>query len=141
MTTCVRTLLVEDNPGDADLTRELLEEGPWNIEVTIVPNGAEAVSRLLRQPPYESEPLPDLILLDLNLPGLSGAGVLEQRALHPELRRIPVLVLTSSDARSDIRQSYELGANCYLIKPMGLSAFQETVQAIGHFWVGLARLQ
>lgn len=136
----ITALLVEDNPGDAELTRDFLEESEVAIDTTIVENGLDAIARLRREPPYEGCALPTFILLDLNLPGGSGADVLAALAQDPELRTIPVVVFTSSDAPSDISNSYELGANCYVVKPTGLGAFREAVRSVEQFWLRTARL-
>lgn len=133
-------LLVEDNPGDADLVIETLEQGKLRLEISVVVDGAQALARLLRQTPYEAAERPDLILLDLNLPKVGGREVLARIKQEPALREIPVVVLTSSDAEHDIVGSYQLGANCYVTKPVGLVAFQSIVQAIEGFWFTVVKL-
>ncbi len=140
MTTPIRVLLVEDNPGDADLTRETLLEGKLDVDIRVVVDGAQALDYLLHRPPYADVPLPDLILLDLNLPKLGGREVLAEIKKHEELRVIPVVVLTSSDAEFDIAGSYQLGANCYVTKPVGLEAFQAIVRSVENFWFTVVRL-
>jgi len=105
----IRVLLVEDNPGDADLTMETLEDSRLQVKITVAIDGAEALDRLFRRPPYLGTELPDLILLDLNLPKMSGREVLAQIKQEPSLRTIPVVILTSSDAEQDVVRSYELG--------------------------------
>ena len=140
MSSAFRVLLVEDNPGDADLTREALEEGKLMVDISVAVDGVQAIDFLLRRPPYETALLPDLILLDLNLPKMGGREVLAEIKKHPALRVIPVVVLTSSDSESDIVKSYELGANCYVTKPVGLQAFQTIVQHVENFWFTVVRL-
>ena len=133
-------LLIEDNPGDADLVAETLEQSRLRLDIAVAVDGAQALARLLREPPYEAAPRPDLILLDLNLPKLGGREVLARIKVEPELKEIPVVVLTSSDAEHDIVKSYQLGANCYVTKPVGLVAFQSIVQAIEGFWFTVVKL-
>lgn len=136
----IRVLLVEDNPGDADLTKETLEAGKVHVEIVMAVDGSEALARLRRQPPHEADPLPDLILLDLNLPKIGGREVLAELKKHDDLRRIPVVILTSSDAEGDIVKSYELGASCYVTKPVGLEAFQAIVRSVESFWFTVVKL-
>ena len=133
-------LLVEDNPGDADLVIETLEQGKLKLDIAVAVDGAQALNRLLRQPPFEAVVPPVLILLDLNLPKVTGREVLARIKQEPGLREIPVVVLTSSDAEHDIVRSYQLGANCYVTKPVGLVAFQTIVQAIEGFWFTVVKL-
>lgn len=140
MTTPIRVLLVEDNPGDADLTKETLEEGKLLIELTIVIDGTQALAYLMQQPPFDNVPRPDVMLLDLNLPKMSGIEVLAEMKKHAELRSIPVVVLTSSDAELDVVTSYQLGAACYITKPVGLKAFQAIVRSIEGFWFTVVKL-
>jgi CheY-like chemotaxis protein len=140
MTSAIRVLLVEDNPGDADLTRETLEDGKLFVQIDVVVDGAQALDFLLRRSPFTDALQPDLILLDLNLPKMGGREVLAEIKKHPSLRVIPVVVLTSSDAEQDVVKSYELGASCYVTKPVGLQAFQSIVHAIENFWFTVVRL-
>lgn len=140
MTNTFRVLLVEDNPGDADLTRETLRAGKLHLDIDVAIDGAEALARLARNPPYEASPRPDLILLDLNLPKIDGPDVLRAIRARPEIAHIPVVVLTSSDAERDVVKSYSLGANCYVTKPVGLDAFQSIVRSIESFWFTVVRL-
>jgi CheY-like chemotaxis protein len=140
MTSAIRVLLVEDNPGDADLTRETLEDGKLFVQIDVVVDGAQALDFLLRRSPFTDALQPDLILLDLNLPKMGGREVLAEIKKHPSLRVIPVVVLTSSDAEQDVVKSYELGASCYVTKPVGLQAFQSIVHAIEKFWFTVVRL-
>lgn len=136
----IQVLLIEDNPGDADLVAETLECSRLRLDLAVAVDGAQALDRLLRRPPYEHTPTPDLILLDLNLPKVGGREVLARIKQEPALREVPVVVLTSSDAEHDIVQSYQLGANCYVTKPVGLVAFQSIVQAIEGFWFTVVKL-
>lgn len=136
----IHVLLVEDNPGDADLTRETLESSKVCVRTSLAVDGAHALSMLLREPPYEDFATPDLILLDLNLPKVGGQEVLAAIKQQPQLRAIPVVVLTSSDAEKDVTRSYELGASCYVTKPVGLEAFQSIVQAVEGFWFTVVKL-
>jgi CheY-like chemotaxis protein len=136
----IRVLLVEDNPGDADLTCESLESSKVPLDTTVVVDGAEALAYLHRQPPFPGAPTPDLILLDLNLPKLDGRHVLGVIKNSASLRAIPVVILTSSDAEQDVVRSYELGANCYVTKPIGLQAFHAVVESVEHFWLSVVKL-
>lgn len=136
----IHVLLVEDNPGDAELTKETLEAGKVHLDIAIVIDGVQALDYLLRRPPFEKAKPPDLILLDLNLPKLGGREVLAEIKQHESLRRIPVVVLTSSDAEQDILKSYALGANCYVTKPVGLEAFQSIVRSVENFWFTVVQL-
>lgn len=140
MTTPIRVLLVEDNPGDAHLTRDTLEQSKLLIQITVAADGEEALDCLLGRGNYEGSPLPDLMVLDLNLPRLSGREVLTEMRRHEHLRGIPVVVLTSSDAEKDVVMSYQLGASCYVTKPVGLEAFQAIVKSIESFWFTVVKL-
>jgi two-component system, chemotaxis family, response regulator Rcp1 len=133
-------LLVDDNPGDADLTRDALESGKVLVRITVVVDGEQALAYLRSQHPFEQAERPDLILLDLNLPGVSGREVLGEIKKDPSLRAIPVVVLSSSDAASDVSRSYDLGANCYITKPVGLAEFQSIVQTVENFWFMVVKL-
>ncbi|HWO18230.1 MAG TPA: response regulator [Kofleriaceae bacterium] len=133
-------LLVEDNPADADLTREALSDGRLLHQLHHVTDGVQALQFLRREGKYADVPKPDLVLLDLNLPRMDGRQVLETIKGDPVLRRIPVIVLTSSEAESDIARSYDLHANCYMCKPVDLSQFLETVRQIEEFWLTVVRL-
>jgi CheY-like chemotaxis protein len=139
-----RVLLVEDNPGDVDLIRESLEYGGRNLQITVLDDGAEALAYLLRrrrgQHDETDAPFPDLMLLDLNLPKVSGHDVLGQIRQSDGLRALPIVVITSSDATRDIVMSYKLGANCYLTKPGDLATFQAAMKAVGDFWLGVVKL-
>jgi CheY-like chemotaxis protein len=136
----IHVLLVEDNPADADLTRETLESSKLRLSVAVVTDGAQAVDFLHKRESFVDAPEPDLVILDLNLPKMDGREVLEEIKLDPRLRRIPVVILTSSDAEQDIARSYDLGANCYVTKPLDLQAFQSIVHSVTDFWFTVVRL-
>lgn len=135
----VKILLVEDNPADADLTCEKLEASKILNEITIVKDGVEAMDFLLCKKPYENAERPDLILLDLNLPRKDGRQVLAEIKTIPGLKRIPVVVLTSSKAEEDIIKTYDLHANAYVTKPVDLQGFGKIVKAIEGFWFSVVR--
>jgi CheY-like chemotaxis protein len=136
----IQVLLVEDNPGDVRLTKEALKEGKLLNQVAVVGDGVEALSFLRREGKYLKAPQPDLILLDLNLPKKDGREVLAEIKTDPTLRRIPVVVLTTSSAEEDILKTYDLHANCYITKPVDLEQFLRVVKSIEHFWVSVVRL-
>jgi CheY-like chemotaxis protein len=139
----IRVLLVEDNPGDVDLIRDSLEEVAPHLEITVVGDGAQALSYLAAREATAADrpgPLPDLVLLDLNLPKIGGHEVLSEARKTSDLRSLPIVVVTSSDAMRDIVTSYALGANSYVTKPGELASFQRTVKALGNFWCNVARL-
>lgn len=140
MTRPIRVLLVEDNPGDADLTRETLEDSRRRLEIAVVVDGVQATDYLLQRGSYQHTIAPDIVLLDLNLPRMDGYAVLAEIQRHPALRTIPVVVWSSSDAGHDIARCYELGARCYVTKPVELDAFQARVHAIEQFWFDTAKL-
>jgi two-component system response regulator len=131
---------VEDNPGDADLTRESLEGSARLVELTVAVSGTEAVDYIHKRGRFASAPTPDLVLLDLNLPGIDGRGVLAEIKQHAEWKRVPVSILTSSAAEEDIAESYDLGANCYVVKPLDFKSFEAIVQALGNFWFSIVKL-
>ena len=133
-------LLVEDNPGDARLTREALKEGRILNNLTVVPDGVEAMEFLRKRGPYVNAPRPDLILLDLNLPRKNGREVLHEIKTDQALRRIPVMVLTTSNAEEDLTSAYNLHANCYITKPLDLEQFMTVVRSIEHFWFHIVTL-
>jgi CheY-like chemotaxis protein len=133
-------LLVEDNAGDVRLTREALKEHRLLHNLSVVGDGEEALRFLRRQDPFVGAPRPDLILLDLNLPRVSGREVLSVVKGDPELRAIPVVILTSSEAPEDVMRAYELQANCYVRKPVGFTEFGEALRSIDHFWLTVVTL-
>ncbi len=136
----VEILLVEDNPGDVRLTIEALEEGKMRINLCVVRDGEEAMTFLRCEGKYDKAPRPDLILLDLNLPKMDGRQVLAEIKGDNNLKRIPVVVLTTSNAEIDILKSYGLGANCYVTKPVDLNQFIKVVKSIEEFWLTIVRL-
>jgi CheY-like chemotaxis protein len=136
----IEILLVEDNPADVRLTREIFENGDDRTRLNVVSDGEQAMSFLRREGPYAASPRPQLVLLDLNLPRKDGREVLEELKADVRLCRIPVVVLTTSGAESDISRSYELHANCYITKPVDLDEFFQVVGAIKDFWLASARL-
>lgn len=140
MTEPIEVLLVEDNPADADLTCEKLEAAKIRTNMHIVGDGIEALRFLRREDKYIQAPRPALILLDLNLPRKDGREVLDEIKRDPTLRRIPVVILTSSEAERDIIKSYNLGANAYITKPVDLQRFSEIVRAIEDFWFAVVKL-
>jgi len=134
----VQILLVEDSLTDVEMTLDALKDAAVANEVTVIRDGATAIEHLRTRAGEGS--LPDLVILDLNLPRLSGHEVLERMRGEEALRLIPVAVLTTSSAESDVLKTYDLGANCFLTKPVDLDNFAEMVQSIGDFWLGLVRL-
>ncbi len=136
----IEILLVEDNPGDADLAREALENSKLHNQLHVVGDGEKAMSFLRQQGPYADAPRPDLILLDLNLPKKDGREVLAEIKADKHLRRIPVVILTTSRAEEDIIKSYDLHANCYISKPIDLNQFLHVVKSIENFWLSIVIL-
>ncbi len=136
----VEILFVEDNPGDVRLTQEALNEGNVRINLQVVGDGVEAMSFLRQEGKFVDMSRPDLILLDLNLPKKDGHEVLAEIKSDEVLKRIPVVILTTSRAEEDIFKSYNLYANCYVIKPLDLDQFMKVVQAIEDFWLTLVKL-
>jgi len=133
-------LMVDDNPGDVRLTREVLRESALQPHLSAVVDGAQALEYLHRHGPYRDAVRPDVILLDLNLPKKDGREVLAEIKGDPELRRIPVVVLTTSNADDDVKQSYDLHANCFVTKPIALDQFTRVIQQIEAFWLTIAQL-
>ncbi len=133
-------LLVEDNPGDVLLLREFLKGSKMSYNLNVAEDGEEALLFLNQREKFHDSPRPDLIILDLNLPKVDGFEVLSFVKQHPKLKRIPIIILTSSHAEMDIARSYDLHANCYITKPSELSEFSEMVKTIEHFWLEIARL-
>jgi CheY-like chemotaxis protein len=136
----VEILLVEDNPGDERLTREALKEGKVYSNLHWVKDGVEAMEFLRRQGKYASVPRPDIILLDLNLPKKDGREVLHDIKNDDALKRIPVVVLTTSKAEEDVLRTYNLHANCYVTKPVDLEKFIVVVKSIDVFWLTVVTL-
>jgi CheY-like chemotaxis protein len=140
MTKPIEILLVEDNPGDVRLTREALHEGKIANVLHVAKDGGEAVELLGLGDAPSSGKLPDLILLDLNLPRMDGREVLARIKGDERLRRIPVVVLTTSSAEADIVKTYDLHANCYINKPVDFDQFINVVRSIEDFWLSVVRL-
>jgi two-component system, chemotaxis family, response regulator Rcp1 len=137
---CIDILLVEDNPGDVRLTKETLKNSKIHNNVNVVTNGDEALAYLYRRDKYLNAVRPDLILLDLNLPKKGGQEVLAQIKEDPELKHIPIVILTSSKAEEDILKTYNLHANCYVSKPVVLEQFCTVVNTIESFWLSIVKL-
>lgn len=133
-------LLAEDNAGDVRLVEEALKENKIRNDLHVARDGVEAVAFLRREGEHASAPRPDLILLDLNMPRMSGREVLAEIKQDPSLRRIPVVVLTSSDNDKDLLESYDLHANAYVTKPLDLGRFVEVVRKVEEFWFSIVRL-
>lgn len=131
---------MDDSPADLDLTREMLSRCKLQFHVSTVPDGVEAIAFLHREGSYANAPMPDLMVLDLNLPRKDGRAVLKELKSDPNLSKIPVVVFTTSQAHSDIASCYELGANCYLHKPGNLNDFMAVIQSMVDFWLGHASL-
>jgi chemotaxis family two-component system response regulator Rcp1 len=136
----VNILLVEDNPADVLLTMEALKEGDISHELNVVNDGADAVAYLRQKGKYTGVVLPDIILLDINLPKKNGFEVLAEIKEDPRLKSIPVIILTTSSAKQDVRRAYDLHANCYIVKPLDFDAFLNVVRSIEDFWLTVAKL-
>lgn len=136
----IEILLVEDNPGDVRLTIEALKEGKVRNRLSVARDGVEALAFLRQEGAHARASRPDLILLDLNLPRKDGREVLAEVKADPFLRRIPVVVLTTSKAEEDILRTYDLHANCYIAKPVDLDQFIAVVRSIDDFWLSVVRL-
>lgn len=136
----LRILMVEDNPGDVRLVREAMVELKISNEIIHVPDGESALSFLRREGDFVEAKLPDLILLDLNLPGVGGRDTLAIIKSEEALKHIPIVILTSSEAEADVLRTYQLQANCYVVKPLNLDQFLTVVQSIEHFWFSIVRL-
>jgi two-component system, chemotaxis family, response regulator Rcp1 len=135
----IKVLLVEDNPADVDLTRWSLEESKILCDLQVAEDGVIAMDILCRRGQHADAARPDLVLLDLNLPRKDGREVLAEMKADPALRRIPVVVLTSSQAEEDVVRSYDLQANAYVIKPVDLAGFGRIVKGIEDFWFSVVR--
>lgn len=133
-------LLVEDSPEDILLTEETLKDSNVDTDLNVVTNGDDALAYLRRQGPHAGADRPDLVLLDLNLPGKDGREVLAEVKADPELRRTPIIVLTTSASRNDLFESYDRHANAYLRKPLTIDRFAEIIDSIDHFWFREASL-
>lgn len=140
MARSVEILLVEDNPGDVRLTEEALKEGKVRNNMHVAWDGEEALAFLRREGEFSDAPRPDVILLDLNLPKKDGREVLAEIKDDPILKRIPVVILTTSTADEDIVRSYDLHANCYITKPVDLEQFITVVKSVEDFWFTIVKL-
>ncbi len=133
-------LLVEDNEGDIRLTIEAFKEAKIRNQIKVVRDGEEALDYLRKQGKYADAPSPDIILLDINLPKIDGKEVLSTMKNDPLLKTIPVIMLTTSSAESDVQESYENHANCYVIKPVDLNKFMEVIRSIEDYWISIVKL-
>ena len=133
-------LLIEDNPGDRRLIIEVMKAGRLTTKLNTVEDGVKAMDFLRKQGDYADAPTPDLILIDLNLPKMSGQEVLTKIKTDSKLKRIPVVVLTSSESDGDIGQCYDLHANCYIAKPADIEKFNTVVRSIENFWFSIVTL-
>ena len=136
----IEILLIEDNPGDQRLTREALKEGKIRNNLSIVEDGEKAILFLKKEGNYLNAPRPDLILLDLNLPKMDGQEVLKIIKSDEDLKRIPVVILTTSSADEDILKAYNLNANCFITKPVDFDQFINVVKKVGEFWFTIVKL-
>jgi CheY-like chemotaxis protein len=136
----IQVLLIEDSPGDVRLTQEAFREANVTIKMHVAPDGVAAMEFLRREGAHADAPRPDFILLDLNLPRMDGREVLALIKADDKLKSIPTVILTTSEAESDIEGSYDLQANCYLSKPVQLESFESLVQSINDFWLTRAKL-
>jgi chemotaxis family two-component system response regulator Rcp1 len=136
----IEVLLVEDSPGDVRLTREALKDAKVQINLHVASDGMEAMAFLEHEGTHTHAPRPDLILLDLNLPKKDGREVLQEIKESATLKSIPVVILTTSASETDILQSYQLHANCYISKPVDLEGFLKVVQSIDNFWLNVVKL-
>jgi CheY-like chemotaxis protein len=136
----IEILLAEDNPGDVRLTEKALDHGNIINNLHVVKNGVEALQFLRQDGEFSDKPRPDLVLLDLNMPKKDGREVMEEMKGDPSLRRIPVVVLTSSEAEEDVVRSYELNANAYLTKPVDFDGFVDIVKRIEDFWFSVVKM-
>lgn len=136
----IEVLLVEDNPGDAQLTRIALEDSKISINLNVVEDGVEAMAFLRKEDKYIKVPHPDIVLLDLNLPRKDGREVLAEIKADQHLRRIPVVVLTTSQSEEDILKAYNLSANCFITKPVDFDQFVKIVKSIENFWFAIVKL-
>ncbi len=135
----VEILLIEDNEGDIILTKKAFEKGKIRNNLSIARDGKEGLDFLFKRGKFENAPTPDLILLDLNMPELNGQEVLKELKSDPNLKMIPVVVLTTSNADEDILQSYELQASCYIKKPVDFKQFGEVIQKLQNYWFTVVR--
>lgn len=140
MAESIQILMVEDNPADVELTREALRRGKLYNQLHVVDDGEQALDFLYRRGAYTDVPVPDIILLDLNLPKIPGREVLSTVKADKALSSIPIIILSSSDDAHDIKESYALNANSFVTKPVSVSDFLEVIKSIEHFWVQIVKL-
>ncbi len=136
----IEILLIEDNPADVRLTEEAVSEGTVPCNLTVAWDSEMAMRILRNENQYSNNPRPDLIFLDLNLPKQDGRQTLEEIKTDPQLKRIPVVILTTSSAETDILQSYDLHANCYIIKPVDFDEFTRIIKLVEQFWLGMVQI-
>jgi len=136
----VEILLVEDNPGDVRLTIEALKESKILNKLNVVDDGIEALAYLNKEGKYKDRPHPDLIILDLNLPRKDGREVLAEIKEHKDFKRIPIVILTISEAEEDILKTYQLHANCFITKPVDINQFIKVVKSVSNFWFSIVKL-
>lgn len=136
----IHVLMAEDNPDDVELAREALSESKLSIDLAVVPNGIECLRYLRREGEYRDVGRPDILLLDLNMPRMDGREALAEIRADDALAHLPVVVLTTSDAESDIVRAYQLHANCYITKPVDFDQFVKVVNAIHQFWFTIVKL-
>ncbi len=136
----VKILLVEDNQAHSDLAVEALQDAKMHVDITVVDTGEKALAYLYKKDDYKNEYSPDLILLDLNLPGMDGQEVLARIKEDPKLKCLPVIILTTSDAEEDILSTYKHHANCYIKKPVNFDQFYNSIQKLTDFWFTLVKL-
>ena len=136
----VDILLVEDNPGDVRLTIEALKESKILNNLNVVDDGIEALAYLNKEGKYKDRPHPDLIILDLNLPRKDGREVLAEIKEHKNFKRIPIVILTISEAEEDILKTYQLHANCFITKPVDINQFTKVVKSVSNFWFSIVKL-
>ncbi len=140
MNSAIEILLIEDNPADVRLTKEAFSEARIQNSIHVVQDGVSAMNFLHNHEPYQDAPQPDLILLDLNLPKKDGREVLSEIKADSRLRKIPVVILTTSDDEEDVLRSYNLHANAYLVKPIDVLRFVKMIQSLEHFWLSVVKL-
>ena len=136
----IHILLVEDNEGDIVLTLEALKEAKLRNRISVVRDGEEAMQFLFKEGKYTKAETPQLILLDINLPRMDGNEVLNRIKIHPELKRVPVVILTTSSSEKDIHEAYNNHANCYITKPVDLDKFIDVIHTIEDFWISIVQL-
>ena len=134
-----RILLIDDSPSEPILLESAIQRSERNLQMESFSDSIEAVEELIRRAKEEVEELPNLILLDLNMPGYNGLDVLSKLRNHERLRYIPIIIMSSSNLESDVKQSLEMGANCFLVKPTGHKHYVEVIQMIDDFWFGIVK--